>query len=596
MISGICFNKLMAKTTIVTYLTYSELFNTFEKNGLVLLLSSLKTVEDFETQIAYLLQEMNPVELVQFTSFLNMICQTRTTEMTMVRGVTFLEETKIVPKGTGFSNKIVFHRENLLNLIGQILTKNIQGTQQLTGEGHSTNQKKYCEAILLNNDLISVEVGNSEASSKETFLRDHFIREWPHYYLSDTARLVYGHRLVRYRYCYETLLSTLGNTDKATMEAGICAFEKKAGISLKEYMKVINGLFAWFFEMPFQHAKNPPPPDQPKLGFDFMNISSFYIDAKLFKKDPSFIKAIDTLSKGAEALRVSAVEESTRERDPITGYNKNIRVFFDNPIFKIEDGYYCVIDLKFLLENVCGGLLWRIRNEENLQNFKSAYGRLMEEYFKFLIQNIFKDAKVTFGGTSGADAIVERGDKIFVIEFTTEYYRLSSLYNPTSQEFLDDAYRLLFNTGKTDPRARGKNDRGKLIKLNGYIKKVQSEGKTVIPVLVTENLLGNHDLFNAFNNFYDKEISDKKLTHLQQNPPLFLCLDDIETFWGLFEPDGAVEGFTGFTKYWIPLDKGPQFHNASSGICRFVEKQRGGEARISNHDFADFFSPKQVFK
>ena len=220
----------------------------------------------------------------------------------------------------------------------------------------------------------------------------------------------------------------------------------------------------------------------------------------------------------------------------------------------------------------------------------------MEEYFKFLIGNIFKGAQISFGDAGGADAIVEQGDKIFVMEFTTEYYRLSSLYNPSCEEFINDAYRILFSTGKDDARARDKKDKGKLIKLNEYIEKNNVEGKTIIPILVTENLLGNPELFNEFNDFYDKEIADKKLAHLQQNSPLFLCLDDLETFWGLFDPKDAVEGLAGFAKDWIVTEKGPLFHNVSSGMCRFVEKQQGKEATVSNHDFAEFFSNKNVFR
>ncbi|MDR4508462.1 MAG: hypothetical protein MRJ65_09560 [Candidatus Brocadiaceae bacterium] len=62
---------------IFTHLKYTELFDSFERNGIILPSSSLKTTEDLEAQIEYLLQKMNPVELIQFSSFLNMICQSK---------------------------------------------------------------------------------------------------------------------------------------------------------------------------------------------------------------------------------------------------------------------------------------------------------------------------------------------------------------------------------------------------------------------------------------------------------------------------------------------------------------------------------------
>ncbi|OHA85802.1 MAG: hypothetical protein A2591_00450 [Candidatus Yonathbacteria bacterium RIFOXYD1_FULL_52_36] len=582
------------ETRIVTYLAYSELLDSFERGGIVIPVNTLKTVEDFEAQIEYLLHEMNPIELIQFSSFLNMICQTRDTDSTMVRGVSLLEESGVIAKGRGFSNKIVFHRENLLNLIGQILSKKWQGNQQLTGPEHGANHKKYSEAILLNNELLNTEI-NAD-SAKGIFLRDHFIREWPHYYLPEIARLIYSHRIVRYRYCYETLLATLDATNKSEMEAGLSAFEQNAGVSLSSYMKVLSGLYAWFFEVPLQNEENPPAAGHLRLGFDFQNINSFYIQASQFQQDPSFITTINLLSRDINALREASDQEAIRTRDPIMGYNKSVRIFFDNPIFKISDGLYCITDLKFIVENVCGGLLWRVKSEGNPQNFKSAYGRLMEKYFQFLISNIFKGATIDFGEHAGADAVVEYKDKVFVIEFTTEYYRFSSLYNPTFDAFLDDAHRLLFNTGQDDPKARNKNDRGKLLKLNQYIEDNKGKRKRIIPVLVTENFLGNHSLFNEFSGFYDSGVAEKNLANIVDNPPLFLCLDDLETFWSLFDPSEAGDAFLGFNDYWILKDKGPLFHNPSSAMCKFVEEVQGKEPRISNHDFADFFSNKNTYK
>ncbi len=557
--------------------------------------SSLRTSEDIEEQIEYLLQRMNPVELIQFSSFLNMICQSYGMEMNIIRGITLLHEIQLVAPGIDLSNRIVFHRENLLKLIGQILCKDMNGTEKLTGRGHLKNQQKHAQAILLNNDLLNDEIRNSTMSGHEIILKDHFIREWPLSYISHISKTIYGHRIVRYRYCYKDILPLLKDTDRRMMQVAIRVFEETTGISLGQYMDVISGLFCWFLEWPLKREKKPSASTDPKFGFDFMNIGSFYINSKSFEKDSSFIKTIDILSKDIVALKTAYRREQERERDGISGYNKHVRIFFDNPIFKISDGYYCIIDLKFLLENVCGGLLWRLRTQENLQNFKSAYGRLMEEYFKFLIQNIFKSAKVSLGENTGADAIVEEGDKVFVFEFTTEYYRMSSLYNNSSQGFLDDAYRLLFNTGVTDPRGRKKDDKGKLLKLNEYVGQAKQHGKKVIPILVTENLFGNPDFFNMFSNFYNNEVSEKGLYNLQQSLPIFLCLDDLEIFWGLYGPNDAVEGFLCFAEEWTTIDKGPCFHNASVAICELVEKQRGGDTSIINRDFAQFFSPRQIY-
>jgi hypothetical protein len=374
----------------------------------------------------------------------------------------------------------------------------------------------------------------------------------------------------------------------------ISKFEADVGVSLEKYMHVIASLFGWFLDWRALRDNGRLPPEF-KFGFDFNNVDSFYIRAAAFPKDHELLKIIDHLSRDVTSLKAAIEAARSRSRDQISGPNEFARVFFDNPIFKISDGLYCIFDLKFLLENACGGLLWRVGAEErSVQDLKAAYGYLMEEYFRFLITNIFKNARISFGDAGGADAIVETEDTIIVLEFTTEYYRMASLYNETSGGFVDDAYRILFNTGAGDSRGRGKKDRGKLIKLNDYVKSLRKSGKRVIPVLVTENLLGNRDLYNVFGNFYDREIADKGLTELQKHGSLFLCLDDLEVFWGLFEPATAVSGFADFAQDWIGKDKGPFYHNASAGIHAFVEGRKG-EARVANADYSKFFSNENMY-
>ncbi|MEX2305001.1 MAG: hypothetical protein WD595_02300, partial [Waddliaceae bacterium] len=516
----------------------------------------------------------------------------------LVRSVSLLEQTGLIKRGTGLKNRIVFHRDNILNLIGQILEKDLSGTELMTGTGDIANARKYTQAVLLNNDLLNLETSDSPLSSKEMIMRDYFIREWPHYYMRDISNNIYKHRIVRYQHCYENLLPKLGDTHKKIMSDAIQDFEKDVGVSLSDYLHVVTGLYGWFLDWPLKRDKDKEEgkdAGEQTFGFNFQNIDSFYINTQAFSKDPTFIPIIDALSRNIQDLRTSIEEEKNR-RDTINGYNKYTRVFFDNPVFKISDDRYCIIDLKFVLENACGGLLWRLRSQENIQNYKSAYGYLMEEYFKFLINKIFDGAKITFDDSTGVDAVIEQDDNILVIEFTTEYYRLASLYDDSADGFVNDAYRILFNSGAEDPRGRGKSDEGKLIKLNNYVENLKQDDKKIIPILVTENFIGNPDLLDEFSNLYTQEVTKKNLTNLQENKPLFLCLDDLEVFWGLFETKDAVNGLVSFTEYWNPLDKGPQFHNASSGVCRYVESQRDGEARISNKEYAEFFAPKNIYK
>ena len=586
----------MPNTEIITYLRFKEIFAFFERNGLTIPSTSLDSIESIDEQVEYFLENMNPIELIQFSSFLNMICQSYGFNMAITRGLGFLQEAQIAIHND-FSRKILFHRESLLNLIGFLLEKNISGNEQLTGQGLIINKQKYAKSLLLNNDKLNMETAATGMATHEIILKDYFIREWPHYYLPTTAMSIYGHRIVRYRYCYTKLLGKLKKeAERLPMQNAIKTFETEVGVPLKNYFHVIDKLFSWFLEWPCNREALSQQTSQVQIyGFDIENIHSYYINSKVFAKDQSFVNTIEMLSKDIVSLKSACIDESNKQRDIISGYNKYIRVFFDNPVFKISEDYYCILDLKFLLENVCGGLLWRLKGQANLQDFKSAYGRLMEEYFKFIIKKIFSKLKITFGDDSGADAVIESGDNILVFEFTTEYYRMASLYNSSASEFLDDAYRILFNTGPDDPKSRGKRDKGKLLKLNKYISDNSQEGKNIIPVLVTENFLGDTDLLNSFNDFYLQEISDKNLGGLSENEPLFLSLDDLETFWEFCQPKDSVEKFVELANEWRAAEKGPHFHSPSVFMVKTADRQENGE-RVINKDFVRFFSSRKDLK
>ena len=243
--------------------------------------------------------------------------------------------------------------------------------------------------------------------------------------------------------------------------------------------------------------------------------------------------------------------------------------------------------MKFLIEGLCSGLLWRINDiassNDGLQGLKGYYGQLIEKYFVFLLEQIFGHTKISKAAGSGPDSIVETDDYLIIFEFTTEYYRFSSLYNASTNSFVEDLHRLLFNQGESDPCGRRKKDKGKFLKLNGYLNSTGKQGKTVIPILVTENYLGDYDLLNQFDNFLDKKIQKYGLTNILKHKPLILCLDDLEIFWALSNEDKAIQELETRLQTWEKSDKGKFLYNFSYFISSH------SDAIIKNKSYTNFF-------
>ena len=294
------------------------------------------------------------------------------------------------------------------------------------------------------------------------------------------------------------------------------------------------------------------------------NIKTFYINKDNFNE--SFINLIDHLSIDIEKMKQKFLTD--KRRYEIEGFYKYIQNLFDNPIFKIDDNNYCIIDLKFLFDGVCSGFLWHLNriSPTKFEQIKDQYGQLLEEYFIFLLKEIFKNKSIssTNKDEGKPDAFLHYNDYILIFKFTTEYYRFASLYNTEKQDFLDDLYKILFNEGKNDPRGRGKKDKGKFLKLNTYIEEQKDEGKKIIPVLVTENYLGDYDLINEFDEFIDKEISKKNLNNLIKYKPLIINLDDLEMFWSISDSNNAEKELICYIESW-EKEKKNSFHCRQKG-------------------------------
>jgi hypothetical protein len=129
------------------------------------------------------------------------------------------------------------------------------------------------------------------------------------------------------------------------------------------------------------------------------------------------------------------------------------------------------------------------------------YGYLLEEYFGFLLKKIFPEIKLTYTQNGKPDALLEvnADDESYLIifEFTTKFYKISSLYNRIAKSFIDDLNRILFS--------KRINDKGEFINLNKYAENYKKQDKTLIPILVTESWFGDYDLLNRIDNILDKK-------------------------------------------------------------------------------------------
>lgn len=561
---------------LMTHLVHEDIFNQIEKSGLTLPLSCLGDKRVIDEVIDELISGLNPIEAISYSSFLNMIVQTCEPKESARLGRS--EIAAVGFKNEIRDNKVFFHRDCLLHMMSRIIMGGKDGTMRITGGSDRRGTAKYYKALLLMNSKINSTVENE----RHILLKNYFLRDYPPPYSPTTTSIIFKNRLQRYWYIYSQLLPKMETHKAKLIKKGIDVLEKDSGLTLREHYSVLAGMLGWFLIFPVERRKRQNE-ETSILGFDYRNIDSFYIRKNNFGETDQLIRLIAFLARDKNCMQ----KHFARNRqDDVSGFYSHFRNFFDRPVFKIDDDSFCILDLKFLIEGLCSGFLWRIEDKASLQDrhqeLKGYYGQLLEEYFAFLLKQIFGHAKISRVPGSGPDCIVESDDYLFIFEFTTEYYRFSSLYNASTNSFVKDLHRLLFNQGKDDPCGRSKRDKGKFLKLNEYLNATGNREKIIIPILVTENCLGDYDLLNQFNNFLDNNIQKYGLTNIQKHKPLILCLDDLEIFWALSNEDKAIQELETHIQTWGKSDKGKFLYNFSYFISSHNDI-------IKNESYTNFF-------
>ena len=543
---------------ILTYSIYEDFHNQVEKSGLTLPLSCLDDEKIVNEVLQELTSSIDPIEAISFSSFLNMVVQTCEPGESAQLGRRELAEIGF-GKNIG-NNKVFFHRDCLLHMMSRIIIDGKNGTMQITGGSDRRGTKKYYKSLL----IINSKINRIGANARQTLLKDHFIRDYPLSYAPQATSIIFKNRLQRYWYIYSRILPGMGGSERKLISIGINALEKNSGLTLQDHYLVLSIVLSWFLISPVEKRKRKNE-EAAILGFDYRNLGSFYINKNNFPNTDRLIRLIKFLAKDINCLQKHFIEE---RKDEVIGFFRYFRDFFDRSVFKIDDDRFCILDLKFLMEGLCSGFLWRIKDNASLQNdhqqLKGYYGQLIEKYFVFLIEQIFGRNRIVKVKGNGPDAKIETDDCLIIFEFTTEYYRFASLYNES--------------TG--------------FLKLNEYLDTVRrgEQGKTIITVLVTENYLGDYDLLNQFDNILDTKIQEYGLTNLRAHKPLILCLDDFEIFWALSTEEKAVQDFEECYRGWEKSDKGRFLYNFSNFISS------NNNAVIKNDKYLAFFDYSKFLK
>lgn len=523
---------------------------------------------DVDCLIDYKIKDFDPEESIRYSSFLNMICQTTPIDELLqiqICGIDRLFEKKDMLQ-LYLNPKIIYHRDNLLHYICRAISKKINGKDISS----NPNIFKYGKVLLLINNKINILYHN------QNFERE-IIKSFP-FYTPKMLFWFYKHRIIRYSYIYEKLLPDIKQNQKDQLLSGIGLIKEKYSIELKDYINTFKDLFIWFLGAKVCGLNSSQ--------FDMRNIKTFYINGNIFK-DTKVIQTVEALSKDINGFYEEFNSERRDEIDNDVFYY--FQRIFDYPIFK-SGNEFCIIDLKFLIEGICSGLLWKIdsilknNNKTNysIQKIKGQYGCLLEKYFVFLMEKIFPEVQLTYNQNGKPDAVLEidvNGESyIIIFEFTTKFYKISSLYNKSLENFIDDLNRVLFSVIK--------NDKGKFINLDEYTTNYQKQNKIVIPILVTESWLGDYDLLNRIDNFLDKKIKEHNLNSLSISKPLILSLDDLETFWAISTEGNGGKEFIDLLEIWKKEQKEKYLYNFASFVL-------DGRTR-NNKKYLDFFNTSNL--
>lgn len=293
----------------MTFVSYKNLFDHVSKSGLILPLSYLNSDANVDNVIHDLIDDFECVEAISYSSFLNAMVQTYKADDTQKLGWKELQHCKLV-KGNE-NEGIVFHRDNLLHLIGQLIDKEKAGVKKITGQKTFGNAADFYKSLLLINGKGVFHPPST--LTEQILLKDTFLRAYPYYYLPHIVEQIYRIRLQRYWHIYHDLINKLEAKEVDKIKVGLKKITDSYKLSLNQYFHVLVGVFGWFLQSQALKNADPSNDQAKKLGFNHKNLESFYVRRHNFGDGHDTFSLIGHLSKDLSELKRSLKK---KRKDP----------------------------------------------------------------------------------------------------------------------------------------------------------------------------------------------------------------------------------------------------------------------------------------
>lgn len=583
-------------TKIYSYLTSKDINPNYQFKGIDQPLDEI-TEGDLREIIKSKLNGLAAENGIKRLSYLNMWCQINWKECHRIS----MQELKKLGflKTNVDESRALLHRDVFLYVIAELIMGEHTGQLPSHQAGGELGQSCFTELFILMNVWLS-------RITNERTLCLQLLRDNPQAYNQNSVVDYYLRWIIRYWNIYIDILATL-DKPKDLIEKGLNLLVQDMNVTLKEYFQVIFHIFDRYLTVPRILATHPELEGKINpIGTNVFDVHKL----NCFEEDKIVLRFLQRMSKDLLNMKTFILDgcdidkQLQREFDPVFEYAIKL---FHRPIFKSDDStYHRIIDLKFLFDGICSGLVWRLdsllnaesKNEKNakkykLQDLKAQYGLLLDIYFKGCIKKIFNAESSDI--KSNPDAVVRSNVDTVIFEFTTEYYTIESLYSTKVDKVHTKLDVILFNEGGN--KYKKKSSPGKFININIYIKNEleANPGSKIIPILVTERYLGDCSLLEKSGYDFEQKIKEAesrkaaiKLNYIKDYPPLIISLDELEIFWKYARDDKsvAIEDFILCVKDWQSENDKAQY---KFNFGKFLEDKLINYP-IKNKVYDDFFN------